>query len=414
VNAIRHNLIIGGVYLRAIFWIVLIIIILLLLLRLDYSLGRKSHLKKQVDEEFPLRESNISLYSTGETLFNDLFTDIQNATDHIHVQFYILKDDNFSKEFVSLVKQKAEQGVKVRLLVDWAGGYHVTKEMEKDLARSGVSFAYSNKPNFPYFFYKLNARNHRKITVIDGKTGYIGGFNIGKEYLGEDPKFGFWRDYHLKLTGEGVTDLQSQFLEDWYDSTKEAVANRDAYFPPLPKGKSQARFISTDGAHLEDDFISMIKQAEREIIIGSPYFVPSDQLKKELIDAAKRNIRIHVLLPKKPDHPLVKEAAIPYMDELSKLGIQFHMYTRGFYHAKVICIDDTLCDIGTANFDKRSLYSNYEINCYIHDKEVIQEVKKMVDEDFKTSNELTRDRIEELKAENKFKIKIATWFSHFL
>ncbi len=399
---------------RAIFWIVLIIIILLLLLRLDYSLGRKSHLKKQEDEEFPLRDSNISLYSTGETLFNDLFTDIQNAKEHIHVEFYILQDDDFSKGFVSLVKQKAEQGVKVRLLLDWVGSHNVTKEMEKDLARSGVSLAYSNKPKFPYLFYKLNARNHRKISVIDGNIGYIGGFNIGKEYLGKDPKFGFWRDYHLKLTGEGVADLQTQFLKDWYGATKEEIENRNAYYPPLPKGKSKTRLISTNGVFLEGQFMNMIKQAEQEIIIGSPYFVPSEQLKEELKNAVKRNVRIHILLPKKPDHPLVKEAAIPYMDELSKLGIQFHMYTRGFYHAKVICIDDKLCDIGTANFDKRSLYSNYEINCYIHDKEVIQEVKNMVTEDFKTSNELTRDRIEELKAENKFKIKIATWVSHFL
>ena len=321
---------------RAIFWIVLIIIILLLLLRLDYSLGRKSHLKKLEDEEFPLRDSNISLYSTGETLFNDLFIDIQNAKEHVHVQFYILKDDDFSKKFVSLVKQKAEQGVKVRLLVDWVGSHNVTKEMEKDLSRSGVSFAYSNKPNFPYYFYKLNARNHRKISVIDGKIGYIGGFNIGKEYLGEDPKFGFWRDYHLKLTGEGVADLQSQFLEDWYGTTKESVANQDSYFPPLPKGKSKSKLISTNGAYLEGHFINMIKLAEQEIIIGSPYFVPSEQLKKELINAVKRNVRVQILLPKKPDHPLVKEAAIPYMDELSKVGIQFHMYTRGFYHAKVI------------------------------------------------------------------------------
>jgi len=400
--------------LRAIFWIVLIIIILLLLLRLDYSLGRKSHLKKQEDEEFPLRDSNISLYSTGETLFNDLFTDIRNAKEHVHVEFYILQDDDFSKGFVSLVKQKAEQGVKVRLLLDWVGSHNVTKEMEKDLTRSGVSLAYSNKPKFPYLFYKLNARNHRKISVIDGNIGYIGGFNIGKEYLGEDPKFGFWRDYHLKLTGEGVADLQTQFLKDWYGATKEEIENRNAYYPPLPIGKSKTRLISTNGAYLEGQFMNMIKQAEHEIIIGSPYFVPSEQLKEELKNAVKRNVRIHILLPKKPDHPLVKEAAIPYMDELSKLGIQFHMYTRGFYHAKVICIDDKLCDIGTANFDKRSLYSNYEINCYIHDKEVIQEVKNMVTEDFKTSNELTRDRIEELKTENKFKIKIATWVSHFL
>ncbi|MDR4890255.1 cardiolipin synthase [Fredinandcohnia sp. QZ13] len=400
--------------LRTIFWIVLIIIILLLLLRLDYSLGRKSHLKKQVDDEYPLRNSEVALYATGESLFSVLFSDIQNATEHIHVQFYILKNDDISKEFVSLLKKKAEQGVKVRLLLDWVGAHEVTKEMEKGLTRSGVSFAYSNKPNFPYYLYKLNERNHRKITVIDGKMGYIGGFNIGKEYLGKDPKFGFWRDYHLRMTGEGVADLQTQFLEDWYHSTREAVANRETYFPPLPKGPSQTRLIATNGAYLEDDYVNMIKQAEREIIIGSPYFVPSDQIKKELINAVKRNVKVRILLPKKPDHPLVKEASVPYLDELSKLGIQFNMYTRGFYHAKVICIDDKLCDIGTANFDKRSLYSNYEINCYIHDKNVIKEIKKVVEDDFATSNELTRDRINELKAEKKFKIKIATWISHFL
>ncbi|MFS0821300.1 cardiolipin synthase [Bacillus sp. 1P02SD] len=400
--------------LRTIIWIVLIIIILLLLLRLDYSLGRKSHLKKQVNDEFPLRNSDISLYATGETLFSDLFTEIQNATEHIHVEFYILKEDDISKDFVSLLAKKAEQGVEVRFLLDWVGGHNVTKEMEKDLTRSGVSFSYSNKPNFPYLFYKLNERNHRKITVIDGKTGYMGGFNIGKEYLGEDPKFGFWRDYHMRLTGEGVADLQTQFLEDWYHATKEAVDNRDRYFPPLHKGKSQMRFIARNGVYLEEDFVGMIKQAEKEIIIGSPYFVLSDQLKQELIAAKKRNVKIRVLLPKKPDHPFVKEAAIPYLDELSKIGIQFNMYTRGFYHAKVICIDDKLCDIGTANFDKRSLYSNYEINCYIHDKEVIKDLKKIVEEDFTTSNVLTRDRINELKSEKKVKIKIATWISHFL
>lgn len=400
--------------LRIIFWIVLIIIILLLLLRLDYNLGRKSHLKKQVHEEFPLRNSDISLYITGESLFTDLFSEIENASEHVHVQFYILKDDDISKKFVDLIKKKSEQGVKVRLLLDWVGSHRVTKEMEKDLTRSGVSLSYSNKPTFPYLFYKLNARNHRKISVIDGKAGYIGGFNIGKEYLGEDPKFGFWRDYHLKVTGEGVADLQTQFLEDWYVATEETMENQDAYYPPLPKGKSQTKFVSTNGSYLEDDFIHMINLAEKEIIIGSPYFVPSDQIKEELINAAKRNVDIKILLPQKPDHPFVKEAAIPYMDELSKVGIQFHMYTKGFYHAKAICIDDKLCDIGTANFDKRSLYSNYEINCYIQDKDVVQEIKKVVENDFDSSFEVTRDHINKLKSKNKLKIKFATLISHFL
>lgn len=400
--------------LRTIIWIVLIIIILLLLLRLDYSLGRKSHLKKQVEEEFPQRNSDIALFATGEILFKDLFSEIQNATNHIHVQFYILKDDDISKEFVELLKKKSEQGVKVRLLLDWVGSHSVTKDMENEMARSGVSLGYSNKPNFPYFFYKLNERNHRKISVIDGKTGYIGGFNIGKEYLGQDPELGFWRDYHLKLTGEGVTDLQTQFLEDWQHSTKEAVATNEDYFPPQPKGKSQTKLIPTNGAHLENNFVNMVKGAEKEIIIGSPYFIPGEKIKNELKNAVKRGVKVRILLPKKPDHPLVKEGAIPYMDELSDTGIQFYMYTKGFYHAKVICVDDKLCDIGTANFDKRSLYSNYEINCYIYDKDVIQQVKDLVEEDFTNSNKLTRERINELKAENTFKIKIATWISHFL
>ncbi len=367
-----------------------------------------------VNHEYPLRNSDLTMYTTGEQLFSDLFEEIHQATNHIHVEFYILQDDKFSKEFVNLLTSKSKEGVEVRLLLDWVGSKNVTKEMEKTLTDAGVLLSYSNKPTFPYLFYKLNARNHRKISIIDGKTGYIGGFNVGKEYLGQDKEFGFWRDYHLKMTGEGVADLQTQFLKDWVRATNEVFTNQDSYYPQLHQGNMETKLSPTDGAYLEDNFIHLIKQAEKEIIIGSPYFVPSERIKRELINAAKKNIKIRVLLPQKPDHPFVKEAAYPYMDELTKEGIHFFMYTKGFYHAKAICIDDKICDIGTANFDKRSLYSNYEINCFIYDKEFIAHIKNRVAEDFANSTELTREEIDQDMSKKWLLIKLSTLFSHFL
>lgn len=393
---------------------VLVILILLLLLRLDYSLGRKNHINKATPREFPLRKSDLTFFKTGENLFSDLFTEIQQAKSHIHIQFYIMQNDDFSKEFVSLLMDKAKQGIEVRLLLDWVGSNNVTKKQETLLKSAGVSFSYSNKPSLPYFFYKLNSRNHRKVTVIDGKIGYIGGFNIGKEYLGKDEQFGLWRDYHIKMTGEGVADLQKQFLNDWFEATDQVVTSQEAYYPTLQTGKSEMKLIATDGVYLEESLVKLLNSAKEQITIGTPYFVPGDGLKQALIDAVNRNVSIRVLTPKKADHPLVKEAAIPFIDELSKLGIRFYAFTKGFYHAKAILIDEEICDIGTTNFDKRSLYSNFEINCLIYDKEFIKTVKKQVDEDFSSADEITTERLEELKEQYKFKIKLASLFQHFL
>ncbi|MCH1626191.1 cardiolipin synthase [Fredinandcohnia quinoae] len=390
------------------------ILILFVLLGLDYTLGRKSHLKKVENPDYPFRLSDLALYTTGEELFTDFFEDVKQAKDHIHIQFYIFENDKFGDELVSLLSERAKQGIEVRLLLDWVGSHMVTKEMEKELKDSGVQLSYSNKPGFPYWFYKLNARNHRKITVIDGKTGYIGGFNVGKEYLGKDPKYGFWRDYHLKIVGEGVTDLQTQFVKDWSSATKEEIARNTRYSPPLNPGKIKLRLIPTNGAYLQEEFIDLIRSAEKEIIIGSPYFIPGDELMEELIAATRRNVKVRVLLPKKPDHPLVKEGAYPYFEKLMKEGVEFYMYFNGFYHAKVIVVDDKVSDIGTANFDKRSMFANYEFNCIIHDKEFIQHIREEVEKDFRQSNKLPMSTITDQTFFHRVKVKIATWISLFL
>lgn len=366
------------------------IVAILLLIVLDEWLGRrrKRHAPKR---EYPVRQSNITLFTNGQHLFADYFQEIQKATHHIHVLFYIVKTDDISQQFFSLLQQKAKEGVEVRLLVDWIGSFRLPRKTIRSLKKSGVRFAFSQKPSFPYFFYQLNRRNHRKITVIDGTIGYIGGFNIGKEYVGQDADFGDWRDYHLKICGEGVIDLQAQFFVDWKMATKEVVSIKKPYFPPLPSGTIAHRFIATNGDGLEEDFSRLIRQAKQEIIIGSPYFIPSKKVMEALIDARKRGVAVTILVPLKADHLFVKEAAFPYFYRLLKKGAHIYRFYQGFYHAKTIIIDDDVCDIGTANFDKRSFFLNGEMNCFIYDRAFTEQMKRVIRHELSRSERLTLD-----------------------
>jgi cardiolipin synthase A/B len=384
------------------------------LFTIDYHLGRKNHLSKSTYTQFKQKKSDFELFIDGENLFHDLFESIKNSTSSIHVLFYIVQNDEISNEFLSLLGEKASQGLEVRLLLDYVGSFELDKQKVHLLKEKGVRFARTHAPRFPYFFYTLQARNHRKITVIDGKIGYLGGFNIGKEYIGKDPKFGYWRDYHLKVSGEGVFDLQQQFLKDWFDSTAENYLKEPRYFPTLHKGKSIHTFISTYGEHLDEHFKSFIKEAKQEIIICSPYFIPGKEILNELLHAVSKGVKVKIMVPMKADHPLVKEAAFPYFGKLLLAGCEIYRFYHGFYHAKVIVIDENICDIGTANFDKRSLYLNDEMNCIIYDQAFIQHVKKCIYEDFRRSELLTYEFYKKRSYLQKGKEAVATLVSHFL
>lgn len=391
-----------------------IIVAVICLFTIDYHLGRKDHLSKSKFTQFHPKKSDLELFIDGEKLFHDLFESIKNSTQSIHVLFYIVQNDEISNEFLSLLGEKASIGVEVRLLLDYVGSFELDKQKINVLKEKGVKFARSHAPRFPYFFYTLQARNHRKITVIDGKIGYLGGFNIGKEYIGKDPKFGYWRDFHLKLTGEGVADLQQQFLRDWFDSTAENYLEETRYFPNLEQGKSNHTFISTYGKHLDEHFLSFIKEAKQEIIICSPYFIPGKEILDELLCALANGIKVKIMVPMKADHPLVKQAAFPYFGQLLLAGADIYRFYHGFYHAKVIVIDDQLCDIGTANFDKRSLYLNDEMNCIIYDQEFVQLVKTSIYEDFNRSELLTYEFYKKRPLLERGKEAVATLVSHFL
>lgn len=367
-----------------------VIAIILAFIYFDDKLGEHFYKKKKAKIVYQERRSNLSFFINGTQLFTDYFTEIRKATHHIHILFYIVKTDEISQQFFQLLKQKAEEGVRVRLLVDWVGSFGLPKKLIRSLKESGVEFAYAHKPHFPFFFYRLNRRNHRKITVIDGKIGYIGGFNIGKEYVGQDPNFGEWRDYHLKIAGEGVYDLQMQFCRDWEEATKMSIAE-DQYFPPLQKGTVSHQLVAMNGHSVEQQFIHFIRQANKEIIIGSPYFIPGRAVMNALLEALSRGVKVTILVPLKADHPFVKEAAYPYFYHLLKSGAHIYRFYQGFYHAKTMVIDEKCCDIGTANFDKRSMFLNSEINCYIYDRAFVQRVKEAIQHDLARSERLTLD-----------------------
>ena len=392
--------------------------ILLLLLALwmviDFNLGRIQHKKQHKRKSYPVRESSITLFTSGPELFEDYFAQLKQANSHIHVLFYILKHDAISFDFLSILKEKANEGVEVRLMLDWVGCLKSKRQIKKFLQNSGVELFFSQVPTFPFFFYSLQARNHRKITVIDGKIGYLGGFNVGKEYINLDKKLSPWRDYHLKIQGEGVQDLQDVFLQDWQLAAKVRLQYRDPYFPTLEKGPYRHQVIPSEGIYLEQTFSKLIRQAKKSILIGTPYFIPGKQVFADLQAALKRGVKLEILVPGTADHPLVKEASYPYFRTLIPLGATVFQYQKGFYHAKILMIDDQICDIGTANFDKRSFYLNQEINCYTYDKNYIGETLEVLRYDQSHAKQMNLKDIQSINPWAVFKEYTARALSLFL
>lgn len=377
--------------------VIIILLIFIGWMFLDYLLGRKRHLSNLNRENFPIHQSNLSLFTSGPELYKDLFTELRKAEHHIHILFYTVKADTISQEFLSILKEKAATGVEVRLLLDSIGSFSVKRKIVKMLRQYGVHCAFCHIPRLPFFFYSSQVRNHRKITIIDGKIGYLGGFNIGKEYINLKPKLSPWRDYHLKIKGEGVDDLQREFLLDWQEAAKINLLENEIYFPKQPKGSIRHQIIPSEGEYLEETFSSLIRKAENEILIGTPYFIPSTRLINDLVHALKRGVHVQILVPKTADHLLVKEASYIYLRTLLKENATIYQYLKGFYHAKILIIDDKICDIGTANFDKRSFFLNHEINCYIYDKAFIEYAKSILKKDMLNAKEL---HLQELNTPN--------------
>lgn len=391
-----------------------IFILVVLFIYIDYLFWEKRIREPIAKGAYPVRHSDLEIFADGPSLFTQFFRDLQKAENHIHILFYILRNDSFGNQLQSILIKKAEEGVKVRLLLDWVGSLSFPRKKIKILKNYGIEVAFSHRPYFPNFFFSLQKRNHRKITVIDGKIGYLGGFNVGKEYINQDKILSPWRDYHLRFIGEGVSDLQKQFLHDWSKATGK-MGNADEWmFPHLEKGEIKHQFFATKNGMLETLYSELIEEAKNEIIIGTPYFIPGKTVFDKLIAALERGVQVKILVPGIADHLLVKEAAFRYFRKLIQHGCHLFQYKQGFYHAKILLIDRKITLIGTANFDQRSFYLNEEMVCYFADEKVFEKMDKIVQKDLANAHEIDWLALNQTNWLTKTKERIAEVLSPLL
>lgn len=400
-------------------------------------------------------DNKVDIFTDGEAKFADLRRELGKARHFIHIQYYIIKDDELFETIVPILKDRARQGVEVRILYDGMGGRFMPRHRWQELRREGIQVASFFPPFLGRLNLRVNYRNHRKIVVIDGRIGYVGGFNIGREYLGKNPRFGYWRDTHLKITGDAAISLQIRFALDWNYAGKENLFLNGWYFtdcnkvatPGVPQaegkavteeavaeeiardkaaenasestGSSQREPAALNGEketildkrlagtligiqiiasgpdskerQIRDNYLQLFHKARHHIYIQTPYFVPDDAVLSGLKIAAGSGIDVRLMIPCKPDHPFVYWATYSYVGELVSAGARCYTYENGFLHAKGVMVDSRVCCYGTANMDIRSFELNFEVNATIYDEETTEKLETAFLDDLVYCREITKE-----------------------
>ncbi len=347
--------------------------------------------------------SSISLHTktkvltNGTQAFPKMIEELKKAEHHIHLEFYIVRHDELGNEIKDVLVEKAKNGVEVRFLYDAVGSWQLSNEYKGELREAGVELIPFLPVRLPFFSNKINFRNHRKIIVIDGTIGFVGGLNIGDEYIGRDPYFGNWRDTHLYVKGEGVRSLQMVFLQDWFHMTGKTLLKPVYLSPNALVEEVQGGFqLIAGGPDSEWEtikmlFFSMIMSAQKSIWIASPYFVPDEDILSALKVAALSGIDVRLLVPNRPDKKIVYYASQSYYPELMEAGIRIYQYKEGFMHSKILIVDNELASIGTSNMDMRSFHLNFEVNAFLYRTESTKELVEDFLRDIKHSSELVYD-----------------------
>lgn len=366
------------------------------------------------------QDNAVTIYSDGTKKFEALLADILAAKHHIHIQYYIFKIDNLGQRILNAVIKKAKQGVQVRILYDEMGSRNVRKRHFKELTDVGGEVEVFFPSIFPLINPRLNFRNHRKIVVIDGRIGYIGGFNVGDEYLGLSKKFGYWRDTHLRIEGSSIHPLQTRFILDWNQaSSKQRITYSEQYFPAIPqKGNAAIQIISsgpdTEFEVIKNSYLKLVSNAKRYVYIQSPYFIPDDSFLEAVKVAALSGIDVRIMIPNKPDHLFVYWATYSYVGQLVKAGAKVYHYENGFIHAKMIVVDDLAASVGTANIDVRSFSLNFEVNAMIYDHAIAHQLAEIFEQDIFDCSELTNEIYDNRSNSIKFKESISRLLSPIL
>lgn len=357
--------------------------------------------------------NDIRVYTDGKEKFRALIEEMKQAKRYIHMQYYIIRNDELWQEVEKVLIQKAREGVAVRVLFDSMGCRTMKNRDWERLEKEGIQVAEFFPALLGQLQLRVNYRNHRKIVVIDGRVGFVGGFNVGREYLGRDKKFGYWRDTHLCIEGAAVTSLAVRFVLDWNYAAKENLFLEDSLFE-IPQytrnGRDPVQIISSGPDSktkmIHDNYLRLIHRAQDHVYIQTPYFIPDDSILDALKIAAKSGVDVRIMIPCKPDHPFVYWATYSYIGEMVAAGAKCYVYNNGFLHAKTLSIDGMVACVGTANMDFRSFGLNFEVNAVIYSERTVQRLERAFENDMTLCTQVTRKVYDErglvIKAKEQF------------
>lgn len=343
------------------------------------------------------RGNRVELLIDGEATFSSIFESIKQADNYILVQFFIIHDDQIGQQLRDILLQRVKDGIRVCLLYDEIGSHALPMSFFHELITAGAEIHAFHTARGWTNRFQLNFRNHRKIVIVDGEVAFVGGHNVGDEYLGRDPGFGHWRDTHIKLSGPSVLCVQLPFVEDWHWATEKTLPNLNWNVKSIKESNQELLVLPTGPADQVTScglmFLHMINSARERCWITSPYYVPSDDVSAALQLAALRGVDVRIMVPEKADHWLVYLSSFAFIDHGLSAGIRFFRYEYGFLHQKVMLIDDDLACVGTANLDNRSFRLNFEITAAVANHNFAAEVEQMLLDDFEKSREMEKGEL---------------------
>ena len=397
----------------------------------EYALGMKDlitsdlekHLQKTARLLFknsgshPYIDTKVEMLVGGNETFERIFADIENAKQHIHIEFYIIEDDTVGNELRRLLIRKAQEKVRIRVIYDYLGGFRLSDAYIKSLRNAGVFIQPFLPFNLRFGYGKINYRNHRKLVVIDGKIGYTGGINIANRYIYGN-RLGKWRDTSVRLEGSAVHGLQNLFLTDWQFVDNKAVIN-EKYFPE-PKTFSQnvVQIVpsgpDTDWETILQGIITVFSNARKNIYIHTPYFLPPESLMTAIEMAALSGVDVRLMVPYKTDTILATAASSSYYERVMVAGARIFFYKENFLHSKAITVDNEIGIVGTANMDIRSFEQNFEVNAFIYDEAVAKNLRNAFEEDAKFCEEIELETWKKRRPIQRFKESLARLFSPVL
>lgn len=374
--------------------------------------------------ESPLTGGNaVDVLVNGEGKFPNLINSLKQAKHHIHIEYYIYENDDIGQELADVLIAKAAEGVTVRFIYDHFGSHNIHRRLARRLRAHGV-YAYPfHRITFLAVANRLNYRNHRKIVIIDGKVGYVGGINVSDKYINKGNKSEtFWRDTHLRIEGPGVRQLQYTFLCDWNFTAKTTLEIDPAYFPNheiTSVSNDKIVQIASSGPdsvrpNILYSMIQAIHQANEEILITTPYYIPGEGIQDALIIAAMGGVRVRLLVPSQSDSYFVNLASQSYFKDLLSAGVEIYRYTKGFVHAKTMVVDRKVSIVGTANMDQRSFDLNFEVNAVVYDEAISEQLASLFTEDTQYADRIDPAIWKQKRAYRKILEKTARLFSPML